>query len=161
MRGVSRRSLVPSSPEWIPGELTTDRREEPEIGIVFPSIWIEGTFDPSDELEAWNTRLLNPILSEICWSPENSTETPDLPSESVCTERFRYFKFMTGLMPPSFLVTRKMVLTYWPWVGDTSIVAPFRIISCTYLSTRAFISGLKVGWKGGAIWHGFDTHSIW
>ena len=63
-----------------------DRLKEPEIGIVFPSIWSEGNFDPSDQLEACNTRLLNPIWSEICWSSDNSTETPDLPSESVRTE---------------------------------------------------------------------------
>ena len=125
IHGVSRGSLAPSSPEWIPGELMTDRREEPEIGIVFPSIWSEGTFDPSYELEAWNTRLLKPIWSEIPWSPETSTGTPDLPIKSVHSEPDDSgIKFMTGLMPPSFLVTRKMALTYWPGVGDTSIMAP-------------------------------------
>ena len=91
----------------------------------------------------------------------NRDPRPSIWKCSYWTRWSRYFKFFSGLIPPSFMVTRKMVLTYWPGVSDTSIMDLLRTMSCNFVSTRVFISGLKVGWKGGTSWQGFDIHSNW
>ena len=73
---------------------------------------------------------------------------------------FRCFKFITGLLPPPFVDTRRKLLRYWFLPGDTDYIAPFNIISFSSSLTSLDCPWFKTGGLGNFPCTGFSRKGV-